>query len=81
MQPHLMTKEGDAVALPDEVYEAILQLIEKHSASTAKPAASIEELETEFAELFVTDGLTLEDLQAEHAQELQREARKLERFS
>ncbi len=80
MQPQLTTKEGAVISLTDEIYEAILQLIEKQN-NEVKPVASIEELETEFADLFAADGATLEDLCAEHRQELEREERKLERFS
>lgn len=80
MQPRLTTKEGEVISLTDEIYEAVLLLIEKQN-NEVEPVASIEELELEFADLFAADGATLEDLRAEHAQELEREERKLERFS
>ncbi|MCP9496029.1 MAG: hypothetical protein MSG64_16400 [Pyrinomonadaceae bacterium MAG19_C2-C3] len=54
--------------------------IEKQNNEVA-PVASIEELEAEFAGLFAADGATLEDLHVEHAQELEREDRRLEWFS
>ncbi len=80
MRPQLTTKDGAVISLTDEIYEAILLLIEKQD-HEVEPVASIEELETEFAGLFAANGATLEDLHAEHIQERGREERKLEHFS
>lgn len=79
MQPNLTLKNGQTIPLTDEVYEAILQIVEKGNLS-ASPADSIEELETEFAELFASTEVTTDDLLEEHAQEIERERRKLEMF-
>lgn len=80
MRPQLMTKEGEVISLTDEIYEAILQLIDNRN-HEVKTVVSIEELETEFAGLFAAGGATLEDLRAEHVQEREREERKSEQFS
>lgn len=44
------------------------------------PADSIEELEAEFAELFVLTEAATEDLLKEHAEERKREKQKLDMF-
>ena len=51
----------------------------KNQPDAAGPAASIEELEVEFAELFA-GGATIEELLHEHKEEHAREERKLERI-
>lgn len=79
MQPNLTLKNGQTIQLTDEIYEAVLQIIEKKD-ETIAPADSIEELENEFAELFASTESTTNDLLEEHKQELEREKRKLEMF-
>ena len=78
MQPQLTTREGNSIPLTDEIYEAIVQLV-KNQPDSVEPAASVEDLEIEFSELFA-DSATTNELLAEHARELAREKRKLERF-
>lgn len=78
MQPQLTTKDGNTIPLTDEVYEAIVLLV-KDQAEWVEPAASIDELEAEFSDLFA-DAASTDDLLAERADELVRENRKLEQF-
>lgn len=78
MQPQLTTRDGYVIRLTDEVYETVLRLVE-NQLDSAEPAASIEQLEDEFADLFV-DSSSTRELLAEHADELERERHKLERF-
>lgn len=78
MQPQLTTKDGNVIPLTDEVYETILKMV-KNPSDFIEPATSIEELESEFSELFA-DSATTGELLAEHDRELDREVRKLERF-
>lgn len=82
MQPNLTLRNGEVIPLTDEIYEAVLRVVENEKAKTA-PAGSIEELEEEFAELFAAaakNGPTLRDLTDEHRQEIERERRKSENF-
>jgi len=79
MQPNLTLKNGQTIPLTDEIYEAVLRIIEKKD-ETITPADSIEELEDEFTELFASTESTTSDLLEEHKQELEREKRKLEMF-
>ncbi len=78
MQPNLTLKNGQTIPLNKEVYEAVLEIVEKEM---ILPADSIEDLEAEFAELFVSSEATTEDLLIEHAEELEREKRKLNIFN
>ena len=78
MQPQLTTRDGNTIPLTDDIYEQIVQLVKKQS-DFLEPAPSIEELESEFVELFA-DSATTDELLAEHALELAREKQKLERF-
>ncbi len=80
MQPNLTLKNGQTIPLPNEVYEAILQIVERNKESIV-PADSIEELEAEFSELFVSTEATTDDLLAEYIQELKRERKKSDMFS
>jgi hypothetical protein len=80
MQSNLTLKNGQIIPLTNEVYEAVLQIIEKNG-ETIAPADSIEELEMEFAELFGSTETATEDLLKEHAEELKREKQKLDMFS
>ncbi len=76
MQPQLTTRDGNTIPLTDDIYEQIVQLVKKQS-DFFEPAPSIEELESEFVELFA-DSATTDELLAEHALELAREKQKLE---
>jgi hypothetical protein len=78
MQPQLTTREGNTIPLTDEVYEAIVQFL-KDKPEGVEPAASVDELEAEFPDLFADPPFTA-DLLAEHAEELARENGKLEQF-
>lgn len=78
MQPQLTTRDGNVIPLTDEIYETILLLVRNRS-DIIDPAESIDELEDEFSALFV-DSASTSELLAEHAHELTRENRKLERF-
>ena len=80
MQPNLTLRNGQTIPLTNEVYETVLQIVEKNVEKVA-PADSIEELEIEFAELFASTGATTEDLLQEHRKELEREKRKSDLFS
>ncbi|MGI9034888.1 MAG: hypothetical protein ACR2GD_02500 [Pyrinomonadaceae bacterium] len=79
MQANLTLKNGKVIPLTDEIYETILQIVDKNN-ETVAPADSIEELEAEFAELFTAAAATTKDLLRERAEELKREKRKLELF-
>lgn len=79
MQPNLTLKTGQTIPLTNEIYEAILQIVEEKG-EKVMPAGSIEELEAEFAELFASTETTTEDLLREHSEELEREKQKLDKF-
>lgn len=80
MQPNLTLRNGQTIPLTNEIYEAILQIVEKNREVIA-PADSIEELESEFAGLFASTEATTADLLEEHRKELKREERKLDLFN
>jgi hypothetical protein len=80
MQPNLILKNGQTIPLTDEIYEAILKIVEKEGGKIV-PADSIEELETEFAELFASTEATTEDLLREHREESKKEDKKMDFFS
>ncbi len=80
MQPNLTLKNGRTILLSDEIYEAVLRIVEEKDEKIS-PADSIEDLEAEFAELFVSTKMTTDDLLREHAKELEREKKKSDLFS
>lgn len=79
MQPNLTLKTGQTIPLANEIYEAVLQIVEEKGKKVV-PADSIEELEAEFAELFASTATTTKDLLEEHSEELKREKKKLDIF-
>lgn len=80
MQPQLTLKNGEVIPLSDEVYEIVVSIVQAHASMTG-PAASLEMLEAEFADLFVGAGASTDDLLEEHRQELAREERRLNRLA
>lgn len=79
MQPNLTLKNGQTIPLMDDTYDVILRII-SNNVSDIQPATSIEELETEFANLFSSVDLTVDDLIKERAEESEREKRKMRMF-
>ncbi|HSK72665.1 MAG TPA: hypothetical protein VK892_13270 [Pyrinomonadaceae bacterium] len=79
MQPNLTLKNGQTIPLTNEVYDAVLQIVEKEGEKIL-PADSIEELEAEFADLFSSTEVTTEELLQERKEELKREKKKLDVF-
>lgn len=79
MQPNLTLKNGQTIPLTNEVYDAVLQIVEKEGEKVL-PADSIEELEAEFADLFSSTEVTTEELLQERKEELKREKKKLDVF-
>ncbi len=79
MQPNLTLKTGQRIPLTNEIYEAILQIVEEKDKKVV-PADSIEQLEAEFTELFASTETTTGDLLQEHTEELEREKKKLDIF-
>jgi hypothetical protein len=79
MQPNLTLKNGQTILLTNEVYEAVLQMLEKNG-ETISRADSVEDLEVEFADLFDSTGVTTQDLLEERTKEREREKQKLDLF-
>lgn len=80
MQPQLTLKDGTVISLSDETYELVLSLVQAYQ-SVREPASTLADLEIEFADLFVGDAPSINDLREEHQQELAREERNLQRLA
>lgn len=80
MQPQLTLKDGTVIALSDEVYELVLNLVQAYK-PVRESSSSLDNLEVEFADLFIGDAPSTDDLLEEHRQETTSEERKLRRLS
>jgi len=80
MQPQLTLKDGTVIALSDEVYELVLSVVQVHQ-PVREPFLSLDGLEVEFADLFIGDAPSTDDLLEEHRRESEREERKLHSLS
>ncbi len=75
MQAQLTLKDGTVIALSDDVYTLVLQIVQPYE--PLESAGSVEALEAEFADLF-EEGPSTTDLLEEHRRELEREQRRLQ---
>lgn len=75
MQAQLTLKDGTVIALSDDVYTLVLQIVQPYE--PLESARSVEALEAEFADLF-EEGPSTTDLLEEHRRELERERRRLQ---
>ncbi len=80
MQPQLTLKDGTVIALSDEVYELVLNLVQAYK-PVRESSSSLDDLEVEFGDLFIGDAPSTDDLLEEHRQETMSEERKLRRLS
>jgi len=78
MQAQLTLKDGTVIALSDDVYALVLQIVQPYE--PLESAGSITALEAEFADLF-ENGPSTTDLLKEHQREVERERRRLQERS